>query len=60
MEMTRLLSSWELVPLFFAQDAVAASQTATALYTTDANNSVALNVYYTVPFAGDIIGVAPT
>jgi len=58
MQMTKVLSSWQLVPLFFAQDAVAASQTATALKTTDANNSVALNVYYTMPFAGEIIGVS--
>jgi hypothetical protein len=58
MQMTKVLSSWQLVPLFFAQDAIAASQTAAALKTTDANNSVALNVYYTMPFAGEIIGVS--
>jgi hypothetical protein len=58
MQINRVLSAWQLVPLYFAQDAVAASQTAVALKTTDANNSVALNVYYTMPFAGEIIGVS--
>jgi hypothetical protein len=58
MQINRVLGAWQLVPLFFAQDAIAASQTAVALKTTDANNSVALNVYYTMPFAGEIIGVS--
>lgn len=55
MQINNTLSRWQLVPLCFAQDAVAASQTAAALKTTDANNSVSLNVYYTMPFAGEII-----
>jgi hypothetical protein len=58
MQINNTLSKWQLVPLLFAQDAVAASQTAAALATTDANNSVALNVYYTMPFAGEIIGAS--
>lgn len=58
MQVTNELSRWNLVPLFFAQDAVAASQTAAALPTTDANASVSLNVYYTMPFAGELIGVS--
>ncbi len=58
MQITNDLSRYQLVPLLFAQDAVAASQTAAALYTTDANNSTSLNVYYTMPFAGEIIGVS--
>ena len=44
----------------FAQDAVAKAQTAQVLYTTDANNSKSLNVYYTMPFAGEIVGAART
>lgn len=58
MQITNELSRWQLVPLLFAQDAVAASQTAAVLYTTDANNSTSLNVYYTMPFAGEIVGVS--
>ena len=58
MQINNTLSRWQLVGLNFAQDAVAASQTAQVLYTTDANNSKSLNVYYTMPFAGEIIGVS--
>jgi hypothetical protein len=58
MQINHVLSQWQLVPLPFAQDAVAASQTNQVLYTTDANNSKSLNVYYTMPFAGEIIGVS--
>lgn len=58
MQINNTLSRWQLVPLHFAQDALAASQTAVALKTTDANNSVSLNVYYTMPFAGEIIGAS--
>lgn len=58
MQITNELGKYQLIPLLFAQDAVAASQTAAALKTTDANNSTALNVYYTMPFAGELIGVS--
>ena len=58
MQIGNILSKHQLVPLFFAQDAVADSQTDVDLPTTDANNSVCLNVGYTMPFDGEIIAVS--
>jgi len=52
------LGAWQLVPLVFAQDTVAASQAAVAIKTTDGNNSVALNTSYTMPFPGEIIAIS--
>ena len=58
MQIGNICSKWQLVPLFFAQDAVADAQTDVDLPTTDANNSVCLNVGYTMPFDGEIIGIS--
>jgi hypothetical protein len=58
MQIINSLGKHQLVPLVFAQTAVAASQTAAALYTSEvATPLVALNVGYTMPFAGEIIGI---
>ncbi len=58
MQIEDILGVWQLVPLFFAQDAVADSQTDTDLPTTDANASVSLTVGYTMPFDGEVIGIS--
>jgi hypothetical protein len=58
MQISNTLGKYALIGLSFAQDAVANGQTAAVLYTTDANNSCSLNIYYTMPFAGEIIGVS--
>lgn len=58
MRLTNDLSRYQLVPLYFAQDAVADSQTDAALYTVDANNSTNLNVGYTMPWEGYILAIS--
>ena len=59
MQINNALSKHQLVPLVFAQDAVAASQSAVALYCQQVHGAVALdNVGYVMPFAGEIIGVS--
>ena len=59
MNIVNELSRWQLVSLVFAQDAVAASQTAQALYPQQVHGAVALdNLGYTMPWAGYIVGVS--
>ncbi len=59
MQVSNVLSKHQLVPLVFAQDAVAASQTAVALYCQQVHGAVALdNIGYVMPFAGEIIGIS--
>jgi hypothetical protein len=59
MQVINSLGKYQLVPLFFSQDNVADSQTAVALYTTEvASAAGVVNVGYTMPFAGEIIGVS--
>jgi hypothetical protein len=58
MQINNALSKHQLVPLVFAQDALAASQTAVALFPQQVHGAVALdNVGYTMPWAGEVIGV---
>lgn len=58
MQLTNDLSRYQLVPLLFAQDAVADAQTDVALFTTDANNSCSLNVGYTMPWEGYVVAIS--
>jgi len=54
---TNEASRWQLVPLLFTQDAVAASQTDAQLNIAEVNAGAALAVTgYTMPFAGYIVG----
>jgi hypothetical protein len=58
MQIINSLGKHQLVPLVFAQDAVAASQSAVALYCQQVHGAVALdNIGYTMPWAGEVIGV---
>lgn len=59
MQISNVLGKYQLVGFHFEQDNVANSQTAAALYTTEvASAAGVVNVYYTMPFAGEIIGVS--
>lgn len=59
MHITDGLSGWQLVPLVFTQSAVAASQTAAALYPQEVHGAVVIdNVGYTMPFAGYVVGIS--
>jgi hypothetical protein len=59
MQINNTLSKHQLVALVFAQDAVAAAQTAVALFPQQVHGAVGLdNVGYTMPFKGEIIGVS--
>ena len=59
MQIANILGKYQLVPLVFAQDAVAASQTAVALFPQQVHGAVGLdNVGYVMPFAGEIVGVS--
>lgn len=59
MQITNELGRWQLVPLVFMQDEVAASQTAAAMAPAEVNGPQAIeNVGYTVPFAGEVVGVS--
>ena len=58
MQIINSLGKYQLVPLVFAQDAVADSQTAVALFAQQVHGAVALdNIGYTMPFAGEIVGI---
>ncbi len=58
MQIVNTLGKYQLVPLVFAQDAVADAQTAVALYCQQVHGAVALdNIGYVMPFAGEVIGV---
>ncbi len=59
MQIVNSLGRYQLVPLTFQQDAVAASQTAAALYVTEVHGPVVLeNVGYTMPFPGEIVAIS--
>lgn len=59
MQIINGMSRDQLVPLVFAQDAVAASQTAVALFPQQVHGAVALdNVGYTLPWAGEIVAIS--
>lgn len=59
MQISNTLSKWQLVPLVFAQDAVAASQTNVQLHPQHVHGDVSLdNEGYVMPFAGEIIGIS--
>ena len=59
MQINNVLSRYQLVPLVFAEDAVAASQTDAQLKVMD-TGTAQLNDGYTMPFAGEIIGISYT
>lgn len=59
MHITNELSRWQLVPLVFGQSAVAASQSAAALYAQEVHGAVVLdNLGYTMPYEGYVVGVS--
>jgi hypothetical protein len=59
MQVINSLGKYQLVPLVFAQDAVADSQTAVALFCQQVHGAVALdNVGYTMPFEGEVLGIS--
>lgn len=58
MQIINSLAKWQLVPLMFTQEQVAATQTAAAVYAVEVAGAVLSNVYYTMPFAGEIIGIS--
>jgi hypothetical protein len=57
MQISNVLSKHQLVGLNFSQASCAASQSAVALYTQEVDATVLDNVGYTMPFAGEVIGV---
>ena len=59
MQISKTLGKYQLVPLIFGQDAVAASQTDVQLYAIQAGGPVELAVTgYTMPFAGEIVAIS--
>lgn len=54
----KILGQYQLVPLHFMQAAVADGQTGVALYTAEDAAHVLLNIGYTMPFAGEVLGVS--
>ena len=59
MQITDELARWQLIPLVFSQTAVAASQTATALYAQEVDTPLVLdNLGYTIPFEGYVVGIS--
>ena len=59
MQLIDELARWQLYPLTFGQSAVAASQTAAALYAQEVHGAVVLdNIGYTVPFEGYVVGIS--
>lgn len=59
MRVDKTLGKYQLVPLVFGQDAVAASQTNVQLYVAQVGGPVELAVTgYTMPFAGEIVGIS--
>jgi hypothetical protein len=57
MQINNTLSKHQLVGLNFSQASCAANQAAVALYTQEVDATVLDNVGYTMPWAGEIIGV---
>jgi len=59
MQISKTLGKYQLVPLIFGQDAVAASQTNVQLYAIQAGGPVELAVTgYSMPWAGEIVAVS--
>ena len=59
MRIDKTLGKYQLVPLVFGQDNVAASQTNVQLYAQQVGGPVELAVEgYTMPFAGEIVGIS--
>ena len=59
MQLVDELARWQLVPLVFGQSAVAANQTAQALYAQEVDGPLPLdNLGYTIPFEGYVVGVS--
>ena len=59
MQIDNTLSRWQLVPLYFSQAAVAASQTNVQLYTSEvATPLVLLNTGYVMPWEGKIVAIS--
>jgi hypothetical protein len=58
MQMTNEFGRYHLVPLSFHQDAVAASQTAVAMNTVEAEGVVQTNTGYEIPWAYQIVGIS--
>ena len=59
MQISNVLSKWQLVPLQFSQVDLAAAQTAVALYVEEGTGT-GTYVGIAMPFAGEIIGVSLT
>jgi len=59
MQIDKVLHKYQLVPLVFAQDAVAANQTDEPLFVMQAGGPVELAVTgYTMPFDGEVVGIS--
>lgn len=59
MQITKTLGKYQLVPLIFGQDAVAASQTNVQLYAMQVGGPVELAVTgYSMPFAGEVVAIS--
>ena len=61
MQIENIMSAWQLIPLYFSQAAVAASQTNVQLYTSEvATPLVLLNTGYMIPWEGKILAISAT
>lgn len=58
MQMENILGRYQLVPLFFHQDACADSQTAVAMNTVEAEGVVQTNTGYRVPWPFHVVGIS--
>lgn len=58
MQISNVLSRWQLVPLVFSQASVAASQTNVQLYTSEVDATVLDTTGYTMPWAGEIVAIS--
>ena len=58
MQIVNSLGRYQLVPLYFAQDAIAASQTSTALNPIAAHGVVLDNIGVVMPWAGEIVAIS--
>jgi len=58
MQMVNEISRYQLVPLLFCQDAVAASQSAVAMNTVEAEGVVQTNTGYELPWPFQIVGIS--
>jgi hypothetical protein len=59
MQINKTLSAYQLVPLVFMQDNLAASQTDVQLYVTEVASAAGIAITgYTMPFAGEIVGIS--